>query len=197
MSLNAGGQLGISDTEIEHILATWDTFDQSELEITRMGFPPEEKPNFSCPQIVPGTLERLTGDQLTNLYSQIVAWHGYASNVLMRMKGKEAQIDNSMKVIKAQNRRNMRAIKQGVGGKAASKESMDDDLLLNPQFQELMKEGQKLEQQRLQIQAHVDSLDTRRSLISRFVEIKRQELEGGIGHGSVRTTPARTPGVMR
>jgi len=179
--LNIDGSVGLGERLQEELHNVWDTFDDSELKLTQLGFPPVNKPGSARPHIEPGTLNRLNGAQLTEIFEQVGAWQDYATNLLSRFRGYLQQIDNEKKVLTARLRQGAIQAAMQSGEKKPPEKEIEQNVLLDPRYQELMQEEQKVEQQRFQMEGHVDSLNRQLKLVSRQVEIRRQELEASSG----------------
>jgi hypothetical protein len=178
--------------EIEsQIEASWNTFEDMELALSQMGFPPVEKPNFNIPQLTPEVLTSPDSKKYTEIYWQIEAWHTYAFNTMARIKAILVQIVNEQNKIERVIRKEEAQPNADGSSKPKQTKTQLDDLIANtPRYEELTYEKQKLDQQKQLMQSYVDSLDRDLKLVSRQVEIRRQDIDHGRratnlpGHGN-------------
>jgi hypothetical protein len=191
--LIAPGFAGLGQQAEQELHEVWDTFDNAEVILTKNGFAPMDKPNFNKPQINAGSLHQLTGQDLTQLFETVVAWHGYANNLAARLKGGALQCENEKRFLAVELKRGMLRAASASKEKAPSDKKMEQDILLDPRYKEITIKEQLLEQQRYQMDAWVDTLTEYRKMVSRQVEIRRQELEGTSGGGGYR--PNQSPNV--
>ena len=184
MTGNMGGGLRLPDAlgpgeQQEHgVQNVWDTFDEVELEMTRMGFPPIPMPNFGCPELTADLLTTPNASQYTTAYQQMEGWHNYAINTLARMKALQLQIANEMSKIE-------RLVKDGAKptppAKKLTVDQLKDMVENHPRYEELKIEDQEWEQKKIILQSHCTRLEKDLKLLSRQVEIRRQDWEGGGG----------------
>jgi hypothetical protein len=151
-----------------------------ELTLTRMGFPPVEQPSHSRPVLTPEILTTPDSRQYTEVYWRLEAWHDYAFNTMARIKAILVQVANEKNQIERSIRKD--AAQPSADGEAKeklSKQEMDDLIAEHPRYHELSYEEQKLEQQKILLQSHVESLERDLKLVSRQVEIRRQDIDQG------------------
>lgn len=163
----------------------WDTFDDVELEMTMMGFPPVPMPSYTCPELTSDMLTTANSKKYTETYQQMESWFNYAANTLARMKALQLQIANEMNKIG-------RLVKEGAPvddkGKKPSVGTLIDMVENHPRYEELKLEDQKWEQKKQILQSHVVRLEKDLKLLSRQVEIRRQENDmGNRGSGRPHT----------
>jgi hypothetical protein len=185
--LNIPDAAGVGSRLEQELHNIWDTFDLMELKLTQDGFEPMEKPNYNRPTLAPGMLASANGHQITELHEKFGAWHSYAANLLSRIRAATTQVDNEMTVLAIRLRKGaLEASKRAGNKKKPTAKEIEDDVKLDPRYQELMLEKQKYDQQRFIMDSHVESLTRELRIISRQVEIRRQDLEantGGRGYG--------------
>lgn len=184
MSL-AVDNIGLSQQDETAVHNIWDTVDTAELELTIMGFAPMEKPDFRAPEIdgeLYKALNRGDGQMLTFKHMQFAAWYSYAKSRIGQIEGRVLQIDNEMKDV----RRRLREKIVSEGDKKPTNEQIENRACLNPRYLELAVESQKFRQMIEQLEAHASKYSAGKSLTSRVVEIRRQELEGLSGGRAYR-----------
>jgi hypothetical protein len=176
--------VGPGQTKEEFIHSKWDTFDEMELILAQAGFAPVEKPIFSQPRLTTEVLTTPDSHRYSEIYLQIEAWHNYAYNYKSRLQALQVGFENEMNEIERDVRTTAMAATRA---KKLSAIALKDTVEANPRYGELKIEHQKLEQQRLLMQSHVDSLERDLKLVSRQVEIRRQDIDAGRIGGGVAT----------
>lgn len=181
----------------QEIHKAWDTFDVAELELTKSGFSPMEKPECARPTVSPGRMATMSGPDITTLYETVVAWHGYAANMHARIRGAVLGIQNEKKHLEAKLYKGIVSAAIKMGEKKPSDVAIKRDISIEPRMLELTQEEQKLEQQRFQLDGWVDTLTEYRRQVSRQIEIRRQEIEGLGGGRALSPQPhGHIPGGM-
>lgn len=173
----------------QEIHEQWDTFETAELELTKAGFAPMEKPNCARPAVTPGKLSTLTGPQITTLYETVVAWHGYANNYLARIESIMQQLENEKKHLESVLYKGIVEAIEQAGEKKPTETAIKRDISLDPRIIELTRSHQQHSQQQKQISGWVDTFTEYRRQVSRQVEIRRQEIEGLVGGRAYSASP--------
>jgi hypothetical protein len=192
--------LGIGEREAADVKTKWDTFDQMELAMTQMGFPPVEKPKVIRPILTPDLLTNPDDKMYTEVYYGVKEWHNYTVNTLSRIRAAMLQIPNEKREIERRVRHNILSNLKP-GEKKPTVQQLKDAVEADPRYEELLLEKQKLEQQEFLIKSHADGLAEDLKLCSRNVEIRKQEKEFGnsqAGHPRFRppgfgAPPGRVP----
>lgn len=177
MTLMASGSLGVGETIQEELHNKWDTIDDVEIELIKMGLGPLEKPHYSFTTMTPGTVERMSNDELTRALEMYQGWHSFSANMLSRVRGRIGQCDNEMKVLAAKLRSHAVQTAKQLGDKKPAEDAIKEQIMLNPRYQDIMIDVQKAEQMRFQLEGWVDSFSLGIRIISRQVELRRQSLE--------------------
>lgn len=191
--------IGAGEEQKSAILSHWNTADSVEEDIERKGFKDKTEPDFECPEI---DLETLTGPdnrQYTTMYVRLMAWFGYSSEMLGKTQVRILQYENMLDVLTANTRRQVREVTEAVGGKKPTAEALQDQLLANPEYLDVLRELQRYKQARILLEKKVENIERSLRLVSRQVEIRRLDIEqnktsvGMPGRGNSRTnfTPGR------
>lgn len=186
--------VGPSEAVQAQIRERWDTFDMNELEMSRLGFHPREKPALNNPDVTPDVLNDPNSRSYNDVFAMKQAWLTYATNIANRIKAYHLGIMREMneleKIIRI-------SVIQATppNKKRPSKDQIKDVVESHPRYLELMMEQHKNEQQALIIKSHVDSLEADVKLLSRAVETRRQDWEAGRMTGNRNMKPSRIPGT--
>lgn len=188
--------VGPGDLDAQLMTQSWNTFDDVELELTLMGFPPLEQPKHARPQLTLEILATPNSREYTDLYLKVEAWHNFAFNTMARIKAILIGYENEQNEI-ARGIRKEFAAPDPSGGKKAkvNKSSIEDTIAEHPRFRELTFEMQKWEQKKIILQSHVDSLDRDLKMVSRQVEIRRQDIDNGRRGSNMPSHGGRRPGL--
>ena len=185
--------IGISMPDLESIQNKFTTLPDVDRELKSMGISGGNQPNFPLPELTAASLTTTNSDEYTLMYAQQLSWSNYLGPILADVSGGLVQAENQMTLIEAKI---TEVVKQQ--NKVRSKEdrvSADDikiQVLNDPIYQEAMLEAQRLKQFKLKLEAMHEIAGRNLRLVSRQVEIRRQDIEAGL-----RTTTARTGGVHR
>lgn len=178
LRLPAGGPgLGKAAAQVGH--AQWRTAEDVEREFVSKGFTDIPQPAFECPQITPEMLAGTDAQAYTAMFVRVNAWLSYATDILAKLKTRILELENLKKILAANARRDARAAASAAPDrKKPTIQEQEDSLLLDPEYQKVILDLQRLDQGREYYQSRVDMLDSTWRVISRQVEIRRQELEG-------------------
>ncbi len=168
--------IGVGAAEQTAIKTEWSTADTEIARFGAQGFLPFAQPQFACPTLSVDLLTTKSANDYTKAYVEILAWFTYASDILAQIEAHILELKNMRDILAAQTRRAARATVPGE--KKPTAQEQEDRLLLSVEYQETLKELQKYEQGRLLFKARVDGIETSLRVISRQVEIRRQEIEG-------------------
>jgi len=179
------GGLGIGHEAQQAIHNAWDTFDNIEQALIQAGFPPMATPGTERPTISGQTLTNATGTQLTEIMASTRAWHTYSSNLLSRIKARLVQVDYESGLIVVDLKAQLKQVHQQKGLKKPTGEELESAYKTNERWRQLLHEKLQLEQQKLMLEPHVEALYQDGKMISRYIELRRQELE---------SLPSKSPG---
>lgn len=175
--LNLKGMPGIGATAEEDVHNKWSSFESVEAELSYMGFPPVEKPPYSCPNLTPEMLTEATDKQYTAIFVQLGEWYGYVTNVHARIKAILIQIDNELGDLESRLREGTVQASKIEGRKKPTLQEIADTIKKDPRILELTLQKQHHEQKKLLLQSYVGQLERNLKIVSRQVEIRRQDLE--------------------
>lgn len=178
--------LGAGKAQAQKVSESWNTVDQVQEEVHLRGLVDHEQPQYQCPELTADMLTTQDSKSYTETYAQLLSWFTYATEVYAVVQSTILQLENMKDILGAESRRNaLETIQEG--RKKPTKEEFADRLLLNPEYQEVLKKLQRFQQAKLLYQAKVESIERSLRVISRQVEIRRLDMEqhktqSGIGN---------------
>lgn len=167
--------LGAGKEQARKVSEEWNTIDAVHEEVHLRGLVDHEQPQYACPELTADMLTTTDSKSYTETYAQLLAWFSYASEVFAVVQSTILQLENMRDILGAESRRNARELQ--TGPKKITKEELGDRLLLNPEYQDVLKKLQRFEQAKLLYQAKVESIERSLRVISRQVEIRRLDME--------------------
>ena len=171
------GPVGAGIQVEQEVHDLWNTFDAVECHLIKLGVQPVEKPNYPRPRLAPGLLESGSARDISDLQIKYGAWHSYIANLLGRVRALNTQVANEMTILTIRLKKDM--VQNALANKQRkpSDKQLEVDSKLDPRYQELMLQKQKLEQQIQLLEPHNNDLGRELRIVSRQVELRRQELE--------------------
>ncbi len=149
--------------------------------MVKVGLHDPVEPQFDCPELTAGDLTTPDSREYTERYAQINSWFGYLSEVTARYTAQLREVEAEMEDIESNIRDRMRKQSTRTTGRGVPKppgtEEMKDAVNLDPRYLELKTKQLYLQQARGLLQARVDRIERDLKLISRQVEIRRQEFD--------------------
>lgn len=170
--------VGPGEQEISSMSNEWDTYDMSEAYLIDKSIYEVDMPRHERPSITLEVLASPNSKSYTELYLKIEAWHNYVCNVMAEIKARMVGYENEQDDI-ALHIRNDFARAASSGTKKTSVATINDAIESNPRFRELKLEIQKWEQRKILLSARLNSLEHDLKLVSRQVEIRRQDIDAG------------------
>lgn len=198
MTLNVGLTPGLGAETEAYIHNKWDTLDEVEFTVALMGLPPMDKPNFSAPDINQALYTALSsgdGQTLTFEHTRFCAWYSYAQSRLSHFKGLQRQTENEMREIRNRIRKTIVDAATTKSDKKPAGDVIEQEAELDPRYQLLMLQLQKIEQTVDLLDGHAKKFASGKSLTSRSVEVRRQDMEGANG-GRAYGNRGRSEGGM-
>lgn len=195
--LNIPAHVGIGLEQEEEIRNKWDTIDEVELNVTRNGMSPIPMPRHVRPILTHEMLMNSANEQYTEMQMFIKAWKDYVADCYYRIKARQIQCENEMRQIALLVKQE--AIKQQFGKKKTdpdylTKERIGDLVEENPRYSDLVLNMQRLKQEELVIEPTLSALSGDLKIISRVVELRRQEWEENRSQAAQpRQSHQRTP----
>lgn len=172
--------IGLGTLQEHAIGSAWETIDNVELEASRVGIMPISKPRYVCPTLTHDMLMHSANEKYTEVQLMVKAWKDYVSDRYGRLKARQLEVKNEMTEIERDTRMDISARQFGKSKKAPdyiSKDSMQDVVESTPRYKELKLKLQILKQEELVIEGRLGALSGDLQIISRVVELRKQEWE--------------------
>lgn len=169
--------IGAGEEKTTAIRQHWDTIAGVESEIAEKGLADHARPNEVCPELTAAILTGPDSKQYTEVYVLLNSWFSYMGELLAQVKARVVQYQNMQSILEAQTRKAAKEIATSAGVKKPSEAELNERLLLNPEYLEVTHELQKYQQAKIVLDAKVDNIERSLRLISRQVEIRRQDIE--------------------
>lgn len=176
LKLNKRLPIGVGAEQASEIQQQWDTADESEGEVIGFGLVDHPIPPFKCPELDVDTLTTLDSRMYTEAYVQLLAWFAYASELLAKVQARVLQYDQMQDILTAQTRTRQREISRATPGRVTAEE-LRDQLLTNPEYQDITLQLQRFKQRKMLLDAKVENIERSLRVISRQVEIRKLDIE--------------------
>ncbi len=159
-------------TEIaQNVAQKWDTIDEQMEEVHHKGFIWKDPPLCACPELTSEMLTTTDTKSYTETYTQLNAWFGYASETYALVQASILQFENMKDILEAEGRKVAREINEGT--KKPTVEELKDRMMLNPEYQDVLRKLQRFKQSKLLFSAKLESIERSLRVVSRQVEIRR------------------------
>jgi hypothetical protein len=177
MSLNVTAPTGLGENAEAKFHAACESLDEVIVEVLKEGFPPVTRPNYAPPLLDPSWLDNLTPERYHLMMAQLDAWKTYAHSLLNIIDGGVEETDTEMKLLVPAIKQAVRAQAQASNAPKPAEKAIDDMVLTNPRYQELVLRRQRLVQKRKLVEPHYERYGRNLRQLSRSLEMRRQELE--------------------
>lgn len=167
----------------------WDTFDEVEADLSKLGIHPLTKPNSVMPDITAELLTSHNAAQYAEAFARMRAWYDFVLNVRARTKAIEIQLDNQMDILATDTKQAYLKYAEDHNMKKPSEGSINHYVKAQPRYQQLMREIQPIKQRLTILDGRLDGLDRGLKILSRNLELIRQKIESenwGSGAGGRR-----------
>jgi hypothetical protein len=148
-----------------------------------LGVTPPVEPNFACPTLSSDDLTNPDSTAYTTRYAEFMAWYTYLTEVLSRHESKLLEFEYEMEDIASTVRESLRknSTRKTKDGetKAPSAGEMEDRIQTNLRFIELKQRKLRTTEIVKRLSAKTEGLYRQIQLLSRQVEIRRQNFDGG------------------
>ena len=196
LNLRGNLPLGVGAARSQSIREKWDTVDESDARVINSGLVDHPKPEFVCPDLTADALTTTDSWSYTETYVHLLGWSTYANELRAQVQARILQFENMKDIVTAQTRTLQRELAKA-SGKKPSSEELEDILLTNPEYLEVLLELQKLKQSKMLLDAKVESIDRSLRVISRQVEIRKLDVEQGRTGAAMPSRNLRDPSPAR
>lgn len=179
--------LGLPQSEQDIIHDQWNTFERVQHRIASEGFTPLPQPMYACPGYL--NVETLTAADTRTLsmeFAKYKAWRDFTSERLVYTQQILVQTRNELRAIELRVKREARkARKPGTAAKKMTKEEVLEEAKSDPRYEQLLIQEQEQEQLELMYTAKKSEFYDATRLISRVVELRKQDIETGQRGGNI------------
>lgn len=178
--------LGVPKTKLTELRDMFTTNEEVEQYLRQLGVHDQAQPNFELPVVTVEALTTTNSNEYSALFARQLAWYNYLTPLLANVTVRLLQAKNILDVVEAE-------IKEGINNEnkhLPKKERMgvsevNTKVTIHPSYQEALLEVQKMTQYKARISAMAEVAERNMAVISRQVEIRRQEIEGNQREGSM------------
>lgn len=167
--------LGVGLQAAHDIKEQWSTEAHVEAKIKSKGIQDFKQPSFECPFLTPQNFNLSDAKACAETYLSLNAWYSFIAELLAKVNLSILEYENMLEHLEAKTREEYRTISQP--GKKMTQLEIADRILLNPQHMQLTKELQKYKQYKERLSTRADALSRSLRVLSRQIEIRRQDLE--------------------
>lgn len=172
--------VGVSQTTADAVAAEWDTLPYVDSRLKDSGMQPNKEPDI---EYLPVTAEQLMVPdvkQYTATYASHLRWYNYVVRMLADIRAELLQVQNQKGDIERVKRAGFRVINEGrKKTDRMSVQEMADIIEEDPTYHILKIREQELEQLKLKVTAWSEEMDRNLKTVSRQIENRRTEVQGG------------------
>lgn len=175
-----GPMVGVGEEEEEAVHGYWNTYESVVQGLESQGISPLLAPEYQCPRVNPEILNSPDSQGYIDTYSKVNAWYGFVSQALAHVECVMLEQKSEMNDIETRIRRRMRKTEsprttaRGTP-KPFSEKEMEDAISQDRRYRELKRDHQKSTQEYKLLRGRKEELERDVALMSRVVEIRRQE----------------------
>ncbi len=184
MSLDVQAPTGLGAHAEAQLHEKLETLDVMMLEVMKEGFMPSSRPAYAPPIIDAAWLTELTPARYHELTTQLSAWKTYAEELINTVKCGLEECETELKLLTPAIKKRIREVAELNREKKPSEDTIKDAVLTDPRFIEITRREQMLTQKLLLVEPHAERYGRDLRIISRALEMRRQELGfGGFNGG--------------
>jgi hypothetical protein len=185
------GMDSVGEQAEENIHKRWEYSEEvSDYLENELGISPPSEPQFACPTLSSEDLTNPDSTAYSTRYAEFMAWYTYLTEVLSRHESKLLEYEYEMEDIASNIRESLRknSTRKTKDGetKAPSAGEMEDRIQVNPRFIELKQRKLRSTEIIKRLSAKTEGLYRQIQLLSRQVEIRRQNFDGNNRGGTVQ-----------
>jgi hypothetical protein len=184
--LNLPKDVGVSETTANAITNAWATIERVNARMCAKGLDSNPEPTIECPVVTAEAL--LTPDikEYTTVYAAQLRWYNYVVVLLADVRAILLEVENAMEDIASSKRLTFKAANaQLQKNDKMSEKEMADHIFQDPYYKNLNYQKQILEQERIKLDAKSDTLERNMKTVSRQIENRRTESNGGMREGNM------------
>lgn len=181
--------VGLPATEEKEIHQVWSTHEKVFDELRALGITFPEAPKEPRITLTERALSTENNEEITLMTARANAWFGYLKSLYAQIRSQLLQRENEKEFLISEVRSRVRKdIKNGTATKM-SKEEIDDEVNLTPRLKELTLEIQEWSQKKMMVESIMDTEERNIRVLSRQVEVNRQELEAESIKNNINARP--------
>ena len=178
--------VGVSESTAKEIEDRWNTIGGVDDKLRALGIHANNIPDVVCPVVTAEALTTPDANQYTVTYASQLRWYNYAIRILADVKALKLQVDNEMNDIESTKRTLYRELDEGKKDKEKmSATEMKDRINQDAHYKGLKLQSQELEQHEIKVKAWAESLERNLAVVSRQIELRKIELQGGGREGNI------------
>lgn len=172
--------LGAGKSKLDMLMEKFSTIPAIEQELTRLGIHDMPQPQVALPAVTAEVLMTPDSRAYTTLYAEQLGWFNYLAPILSRIEVNLLQAENIFTLIEAEIKDAIYEQNKMLEKKEKMSESeVKNKVLIHPYYQDCLLEVQRYKQFKDRIDTQAKIASRNMTVISRQVEIRRQEIEGG------------------
>jgi len=175
--------LMIGETSVVKAAERWNTLPQVEADLKAKGIPEIVAPDVEYKPVTKEQLLSADISEYTAMYVNQLRWFNYANRVLADCKAELLQVTNQINDLEAEVKKKLRELKtegKKLGVVEIKEQAENDEGTLD-----LRQRKQYLEQSKLKLEAWVEECDESKKVVSRQIELRREEGQGGRREGNL------------
>jgi len=175
--------LMIGETSVVQAAERWNTLPQVEQDLKNKGVPGIIAPDVEYHPVTKEQLLTADINVYTAMYVNQLRWFNYANRVLADCKAELLQVTNQINDLESEVKKKLRELK--VEGKKLGVAEIKEQAENDGGTLDLRQRQQYLEQTKLKLEAWVEECDESKKVVSRQIELRREEGAGGRREGNL------------
>lgn len=179
--------LGVAPGTVSSIEEKWNTIAKVNAQLKRWGMPENTEPDVKWQPVSTELLLTASINEYTNMYASQLRWFNYVNRLLADAKATLLGAENQLKELQATARKHIRDLHPKEKGKKSGPTAQEiSDMVENdPDTLDLRLQVQKLQQTKIKLEAWMEECDESKKVVSRQIELRREEAQGGRRDGNL------------
>lgn len=179
--------LGATEQKLEDIAQRFNTREGVDRFLAEWGLQYPGRPQFALPPVTAEALTSADSRSYTMLYAQQLAWYNYLTPMLASIEVEVLQAENTLDLIDAEIKDAISEQNKTLPDKQRlSATEIKTKVYVHPAYQNALLRFQTMKQYQKQVKAVTDVAERNMAVISRQVEIRKMEFEGGKREGNIQ-----------
>lgn len=170
-------ELVVGESAVQAAADRWNTLPDVEAKLAARGVPAISTPEVEYQKVTAEQLLTASINDYTALYVSQLRWFNYANRVLADCEAELLQVDNQVTDLEAEIKKRLRELKPE--GKKLAVTEVKEQAENDTTTLALRQRRQFLQQERLKLRAWVEECDESKKVVSRQIELRREESQGG------------------